>query len=81
LVYLSPAAFAIRKKANVKKLAVPLAIALAASLGMIAAGATAQNSALLMASTALFVLVSMGIGIVAVMHIARKVETLLKATR
>lgn len=73
-VYLSPAAVALRKKAPVKKLAVPLAMVLATSLAMIAAGAAVESSALLMTSTALFVLSSMGLGLVAVMHVARLVE-------
>ncbi|MEM2140353.1 MAG: CFI-box-CTERM domain-containing protein [Nitrososphaera sp.] len=77
-VYLSPAAVAIRKKAPAKKLAMALAVALVASLGMIAAGAALENSTLLMASTALFVLSSMGMGIVAVMRLARTVEDRLK---
>lgn len=80
MVYLSPAAVVIRKKVNVKKLAVPLAMALAVSLGMIAAGAATENSALLMASTALFVLSSMGLGLVAVMHVARTVEARMAKT-
>lgn len=73
-VYLSPAAVAIRKKMPAKKLAVPLAMVLAASAGMIAAGAAIENSMLLMASTASFVLSSMGMGLVAVMHVARIIE-------
>lgn len=81
MVYLSPAAVAIRKKASAKRFAVLLAIVTAISLGMIAGGAASQNSALLMASTALFVLVSMGLGIVAVMHLARILEARLKTTR
>lgn len=74
MVYLSPAAVALRKKAWMRKLLMPLSTALVASLGMIAAGAAAENSILLMASTALFVLSSMGMGIIAVMHLAKIVE-------
>lgn len=77
-VYLSPAAVAIRKKAPAKRLAVPLALILVASLGMIAAGAAVQNTTLLMASTTLFVLSSIGMGLVAVMHLAMAVENRLK---
>ena len=80
MVYLTPAAIAIRKKAATERLAVPLAIVLVSSLGMIAAGAMAENSTLLMASTALFVLSSMGMGIVAVMHLAKIVEGRIKTT-
>lgn len=73
-VYLSPAAVAIRKKAPARKLVMPLAIVLAASLGMIATGAVLENSTLLMTSTALFVLSSMGVGLIAVIHLARMLE-------
>lgn len=80
MVYLSPAAIAIRKKVPVKKLAMLLAAVFAVSLAVIAAGAAAQNNAALMISTALFVLSSMGLGIVAVMHLARIVEARLTRT-
>ena len=80
MVYLTPAAIAIRKKVPVKKLAILLAVALSASLIIIAAGAAAQNNAALMISTALFVLSSMGLGIVAVMQLARIVEEKLART-
>jgi hypothetical protein len=74
MVYLSPAVVAIRKKVNTKKLAVPLVMTLFFSLGMIAAGTIDENNILLMVSTALFVLSAMGLGIVAVVHIARIVK-------
>lgn len=80
MVYLFPAAIAIRKKVPVKKLAMLLAAVFAVSLAVIAAGAAAQNNAALMISTALFVLSSMGLGIVAVMHLARIVEARLTRT-
>jgi peptide/nickel transport system substrate-binding protein len=80
MVYLSPAAVAIRKKIPVKMLAIPLALALAVSLAVIAAGAAMQNNSVLMISTALFVLSSMGLGIVAVMHFAKIVEARLTKT-
>jgi hypothetical protein len=79
MVYLSPAAIAIRKKVPVKMPANLLAVALC-SLIVIAAGAAAQNNTALMISTALFVLSSMGFGIVAVMHLARIVEAKLART-
>lgn len=80
MVYLSPAAIAIRKKVPVKRLAIPLATVLAVSLAVIAAGAAAQNDTALMISTALFVLSSMGLGIVAVMRLARIAEAKLART-
>jgi peptide/nickel transport system substrate-binding protein len=73
-VYLSPAAVALRKKAPAKKLAIALGIALAGSLAMIAAGVMAENPAVLMAATALFVLSSAGVGVCGIIVLARKIE-------
>lgn len=74
MVYLSPAAVAIRNKVNTKKLVMPIVMVLILTLCMILAGTAADSNTLLMISTALFVLSAMGLGIVAVMHIARIVE-------
>lgn len=73
-VYLSPAALALRKKAPVKKLALILGAVLAGSLAMIAAGVVAENSTVLMASTALFVLSSAGVGMCGIIALVRWAE-------
>ncbi|HEX9678320.1 hypothetical protein [Nitrososphaera sp.] len=58
----------------------PLATVLVASLGMIAASAAAENSTLLMASTALVVLSSIGMGIISAIYLAKIVEGWLAKT-
>jgi peptide/nickel transport system substrate-binding protein len=73
-VYLSPAAIALRKKAPGRKLLVALGIVLAGSLALVAVGVMAEISSILMASTALFVMASAGVGLYAVMALARFVE-------
>lgn len=80
ILYLSPAAVAIRKKGDTRKLALPVAIVLVASLGMVAAGAASDDSALLMVSTVLFVLSSIGLGMIVVMHLARIIEARITRT-
>jgi peptide/nickel transport system substrate-binding protein len=73
-VYLAPAAVAVRKKAADRRLAIGFGIAVVASLSMIAAGVVANSSALLMFSTALFVISSIGVGLLAVVALARMIE-------
>ncbi|AIF84816.1 hypothetical protein NTE_02775 [Candidatus Nitrososphaera evergladensis SR1] len=73
-VYLSPAAVALRNRAPGKKLLMALGISAIASLAAVAAGVAAGNAIVLMASTALFVLSSIGVGLFAVMTLAKKIE-------
>jgi peptide/nickel transport system substrate-binding protein len=73
-VYLSPAAVALRNRAPGKKLLVALGISALASLAAVAAGVATANSVVLMVSTALFVLSSIGVGLFAVMALAKKIE-------
>ena len=73
-VYLAPAAVAVRKKAADKRLVIGFGIAVVASLSMIAAGVAADSSPLLMFSTALFVISSIGVGLLAVVALARMIE-------
>jgi peptide/nickel transport system substrate-binding protein len=73
-VYLSPAAVALRNRAPGKKLLVALGISALASLAAVAAGVATANSAVLMVSTALFVLSSIGVGLFAVMATAKRIE-------
>jgi peptide/nickel transport system substrate-binding protein len=73
-VYLSPAAVALRKKAPARKLAIALGVVLAGSLALVAAGVAIENSTVLMASTALFVLSSAGIGICGIIALAQWIE-------
>jgi peptide/nickel transport system substrate-binding protein len=73
-VYLSPAAVALRNRAPGKKLLVALGISVIASLAIIAAGIATGNAIVLMVSTAFFVLSSIGVGLFAVMAMAKKIE-------
>lgn len=73
-VYLSPAAVALRNRAPGKKLLMALGISAIASLAVVAAGVATGNAVVLMVSTALFVLSSIGVGLFAVMALAKKIE-------
>ncbi|AIC15612.1 CFI-box-CTERM domain-containing protein [Nitrososphaera viennensis] len=73
-VYLSPAAVALRNRAPGKKLLVILGISAIASLAAVAVGVATGNAVVLMVSTALFVLSSIGVGLFAVMALAKKIE-------
>jgi peptide/nickel transport system substrate-binding protein len=73
-VYLAPVAVGLRKKVAMKKLAIILGVAIAASASLMGVGVLAGNSILLMASTAAFVLSSMGVGVAACMMLVRSVS-------
>jgi len=73
-VYLSPAAVALRNKAPGKKLLIALSFAVVASLAAIAIGVAIGNAVVLMTFTALFVLSSIGMGLIAVMVLSKKLE-------
>lgn len=78
-VYLAPVAVGLRKKeVAMKKLAIALGIAIAASASLMGIGVVAGNSMLLMASTAAFVLSSMGVGVAACMMLIRSVSSRLQ---
>lgn len=77
-VYLAPVAVGLRKKVAMKKLAIVPGIAIAASASLMGIGVLAGNSMLLMASTAAFVLSSMGVGVAACMMLARSVSSRLE---
>jgi peptide/nickel transport system substrate-binding protein len=77
-VYLAPVAVGLRKKVAMKKLAIALGIAIAASASLMGIGVLAGNSMLLMASTAAFVLSSMGVGVAACMMLVRSVSSMLE---
>jgi hypothetical protein len=73
-VYLSPAAVLLRNKTPGKKLLTILGVSALVSLAVTVAGVVMRNSDILMVSTALFVLSSIGVGLSVMMVMAKKIE-------